>query len=259
MISLDKKELLIQRLEQICASAKESGNALAFLALGSCGVNRERMDEYSDLDFFVIVKEGYKEHYLSQLDWITDVSEVAYYFMNTPDGYKLLFKDGVFCELAVFEPEELERIPIDKGLFLWKEEGFQTAGQSDNSGKGEARTEQPEKDLQWILGEALTNLYVGLERYRRGEKLSAYRFVQTYAFEKVMDLIALLEQEQPMETDIFDRSRRFERRFPELGKELPKFIQGYDRTPESARAVLEFLDSRFDINQYIKSSILGLL
>jgi lincosamide nucleotidyltransferase len=258
VIPLDKKTLLIRRLEQISEAVRNSGNALAFLALGSCGQNRERLDEYSDLDFFVIVKEGYKEQYIDRLDWITGVSETGYYFKNTPDGYKLLFKDGVFCEFAVFEPGELEGIPAEKGLFLWKAEGFQVPDKAGSIISDEKPAPQ-EKDTQWVIGEALTNLYVGLERYHRGEKLSAYRFVQAYAFDRIMDLISLLEKEQPVKRDIFDNSRRFESRFPGMSKELHAFLQGYDKIPESAKAILEFLDSHFSINAYIKESILELL
>jgi hypothetical protein len=35
--------------------------------------------------------------------------------------------------------------------------------------------------VEWLLGEALTCLYVGLCRYHRGEKLSAQLFIQHYA------------------------------------------------------------------------------
>ena len=55
---MNKTELLLQRLDDIGQSLKDSRQALALLALGSCGAERERLDQYSDLDFFVIVKDG---------------------------------------------------------------------------------------------------------------------------------------------------------------------------------------------------------
>jgi hypothetical protein len=61
------------------------------LALGSAGLERQRLDRYSDLDFFVIVAQGYKVHYIESLDWLAD-------------GHKALMTDGIFCEFAVFEP-----------------------------------------------------------------------------------------------------------------------------------------------------------
>ena len=55
---MNKTELLLQRLDEIGQSLKDSKQALALLALGSCATERERLDQYSDLDFFVIVKDG---------------------------------------------------------------------------------------------------------------------------------------------------------------------------------------------------------
>ena len=55
---MNKTELLLQRLDEIGQFLKDSNQALALLALGSCGTERERLDQYSDLDFFVIVKDG---------------------------------------------------------------------------------------------------------------------------------------------------------------------------------------------------------
>ena len=64
---MNKTELLLQRLDEIGQSLKDSKQALALLALGSCGTERERLDQYSDLDFFVIVKDGYKQTYIQDL------------------------------------------------------------------------------------------------------------------------------------------------------------------------------------------------
>jgi hypothetical protein len=40
---------------------------------------------------------------------------------------------------------------------------------------------------------------------------------------------------------------------------LPGFIQGYDRTPESAAAILAFLERHWPVNPAIKQAILALL
>jgi len=102
--------------------------------------------------------------------------------------------------------------------------------------------------VEWPLGEALTNLYVGLKRYRRGEKLSAMRFVQVFALDRVLELAPALEAEQPAHRDPFNNERRLEQRFPRLCARLPEFAQGYDRTPESALALLGFLEQHFTVN-----------
>jgi hypothetical protein len=73
------------------------------------------------------------------------------------------------------------------------------------------RRESPDpKPIEWLLGEALTNLYVGLGRFRRGEKLSAARFVQQYALDRVLELVAQAGEEVPGYGDAFAPERRFD-------------------------------------------------
>src|SRR5258707_2773515 len=118
------KEQLLARLNEIGNSLAKTEYALALLALGSVGLELDRIDEYSDLDFFVIVKPRHKRGFIENLDWMKAVHPVAYAFQNTDDGYKLLFEDGIFCEFAVFEPDELAHIPFAPGRIVWKEPHF---------------------------------------------------------------------------------------------------------------------------------------
>jgi hypothetical protein len=89
--------------------------------------------------------------------------------------------------------------------------------------------------------------------------LSAARFVQYYAMDRVCALAGRIEREHDAMKDQFALERRFEQRFPGLSKELPAFIQGYERTPESARALLEFLEDHFEVNEAIARAIRSLL
>ena len=70
---MSHKEKLFARLNEIGESLKQSQKALALLALGSVGIELDRIDDYSDLDFFVIAKKGYKNYFLKNLDWLKDV------------------------------------------------------------------------------------------------------------------------------------------------------------------------------------------
>ncbi len=58
---MPKTELLLSRLEEIGDSISRRETALALIGLGSVGEKLECLDEYSDLDFFLIVKKGSKE------------------------------------------------------------------------------------------------------------------------------------------------------------------------------------------------------
>ena len=177
---MSSKEKLLKRLEEIGESLKKSNHALALIGLGSVGRELSRLDEYSDLDFFAIVNDGHKQNYISDLSWLLDICPLSYVFRNTGDGYKLLFEDGIFCEMAVFELHELSTIPFAEGRIVWKSEHVE----NDIHQPKMPTPNHNKKDTEWMLGEALTNLYVGLGRYHRGEKLSAYRFIQNYALDR---------------------------------------------------------------------------
>ena len=144
----------------------------------------------------------------------------------------------------MFEPHELAHIPFAEGRIVWQEADFDTQCCVPPA-KGAAETNSQE----WIIGEALTNLYVGMSRYNRGEKLSGSRFVQSYALDRLIDLVDQTETSEPEFVDEFMSDRRLEARFPQFAKLLPTFTQGYDRTAESALAQLAFLNTHFSVNQ----------
>lgn len=249
---MEHQDLLLERLHAIGESLSHRPHALALIGLGSVGIERDRLDAYSDLDFFVIVEDGWQASYLSDLTWLSSVAAVAYCFQNSDDGFKLLYEDGVFCEFAVFEVAQLQAIPFSTGQIVWKR--AEISAQL-------AISQQPmptpsDHVLERQLGEALTNLYVGLGRFRRGERLSGSRFVQQLALDRVLELIARVETDvQPTRRDGFNAERRFEQRFPLHASLISSFAQGMDATPASALAILGFLEQHFAVNSGIAAAI----
>jgi lincosamide nucleotidyltransferase B/F len=240
-----RKDLLLQRLNDIGTTLKRKDGALLLLGLGSVGIELDRLDEYSDLDFFVIVKKGFKKRFLEQLDWLEETHPLAYYFKNTSDGYKILFEDGIYGEYAVFEEWEFERISYTPFRIVWKEASYSII----SSGCTNETIPSPKKDsLDHPLNEALTNLYVGICRYARGEKLSAMRFVESYAIDSIISVLHLVEQEVDFYPDPFGNERRLEKRFPSFAERLGDMMQGYHRIPESTIAILNFLEEVFPTN-----------
>jgi hypothetical protein len=245
-------ELLLQRLEQIGASLEQTGKALALIGLGSVGAELERLDGYSDLDFFAIVQDGCKTEFLTDLHWLTKLYPVTYAFKNTRDGFKLLYTDGVFCEFAVFELHELLQASFTAGRIVWK-----AAHVPETIAQSSIPSSPSEPRLEHNLGEALTNLYVGVQRYWRGEKLIAARFVQQYAVNHVLELAETVETPQNALPDPFSRERRVEQRLPELAAHLGQFVQGYEHTPASALAILAWLEAHFEVNAGMAQAIRG--
>lgn len=200
------------------------------------------------------MESGQKREFLDDLGWLREVAPIAYSFRNTPDGYKVLFGDGIFCEFAVFEEPELRHIPYAPGRLVWKKEGVS----DDLRFPRLPLPRREERSVEWALGEALTNLYAGLCRHRRGEKLAAFRLIQVHAIDRLVDLAEMIEPARPSQRDPFAPERRLEQRLPRLAAALPGFAQGYERSIESARAVLALLDERFPVNPAMRRAILDL-
>lgn len=233
---------LLARLDDIGSALLRSAHALALIGLGSVGLERHRLDQHSDLDFFVVVEPGHKARYIDCLDWLEAAHPLVWHFRNTVDGHKALSTDGIYCEFAVFEPAELAAIPFAPGRIVWRRPGVDESIAMPVRPLPEARL--PEAD--WIVGEALSCLYVGLQRWLRGEKLSAARLVQGHALDRLIELDArqAAEAPAPAGVDPFSRERRLEQRRPELARELPGLAPGYLRTPEAALAMLAALERR---------------
>ncbi|MCL6604413.1 MAG: hypothetical protein K6T94_16235 [Paenibacillus sp.] len=249
---MDRKELLLTRLNEIGEVLAVKGDALLLLGLGSVGVETERLDEYSDLDFFVIVVPGSKDRFINQLDWLEDTYPLAYSFKNTKDGYKVMFEDGIYGEFAVFEERELKDIPYSGGRVVWKDSSFEI----DNS--DEPTMNFPElrsASIDYVVNEAITNVYVGLGRYARGEKLSAVRFIESHAMNGIISVMHLLEPEVDSYPDKFSNERRVETRFPIFAQRIGGMMQGYDKVPESALQMLDYLEEIYPINPKIANEI----
>ena len=228
---------LLGRLDALAAELARHDDALALIALGSVGRETNRIDEWSDLDFFVVVAPGTKRRWLDRLDWLAAAQPLVWHFRNTADGCKALMADGVFCEFAVFEPAELEPIPFAPGRVVWRR------AEVDASIAVPCRPlPRPTTDERWIVGEALACLLVGLGRWHRGEKLSAMRFVQGHALDRLIELDAL--RTHPTAADPFAGERRLEARQPALTAELAGLAPGYERTPQAALAMLDALERR---------------
>lgn len=246
---------LLDRLNAIGRSLDHHDDALALIGLGSVGLELDRLDEYSDLDFFLVVRPGAKQRFFDNLDWLEAAAPVVFRYRGPGDGLHVLFADGIYVEMAIFTVAELGSAGYAPGRMVWRRSWVDEA-LAKPARTPPAPTKPP---VEQLLGEMLCNLHVGLLRFRRGERLAAAREIQLYAADRMLELAAHLEPEQGGAHDPFARMRRFERRFPEMAKQLSAFQQGYDRTPESAAAMLDFLAARFPLNEAMVAAIRKLL
>ncbi|MBI2419930.1 MAG: hypothetical protein HYV28_18860 [Ignavibacteriales bacterium] len=223
---MKRKEKLILRLDEIGESIKYSGNALALIGLGSVGIELSRLDDYSDSDFFVIATDGCKNFYIQNLVWLCSIAPLSYTFRNTKDGYKGMYEDGIYCKFAVFEICELLQTNYAEGRIIWMADGFdENLRVPRNTGALDWRPES----IVWLIGEIVTCLYVGMCRYRRGEKLSGFTFIQRHAFTLFFELVEMTRPDNGIAKDLYAKDRRFEERFSKLQTLIGNFLKGYNK------------------------------
>lgn len=126
------------------------------------------------------------------------------------DSFKFLYADSIYGEMAVFTPDELLTAAYAPGRLVWRRASVPDEWAAP-------RDWPPRRSplaVDHLLGEALTNLYVGLCRFYRGEK--RYRLCASsrgYAVDRVIDLAGLMAAGVAGIEDLFDGPRRFEQRF----------------------------------------------
>jgi hypothetical protein len=242
---------LLARLDELGRILAGRGDALALIGLGSVGTDLDRLDDHSDLDFFVVVDDGAKPRYLVDIDWLEALGSIAFEFKNTPDGRKVLFEDGLYAEYAVFTPEELASAAYAAARIVWRRDdapvGLEHPRVPPSPGKP-----QP---IEWYVDEALTNLYVGLHRDLRGERLSGMRLIQVHAVDRLIGLLDALGRGRTAQQDPFAAERSVERRLDASVLPLHALVPGYGHDREAALAMLDVLEGLVAVDTRMAQAI----
>lgn len=226
-------------------------DCLCLLGLGSMS-ETFRMDEYSDMDFFLIVKNGSKSYFMNDLEWLA-FDEIVFSFQNSNDGYKALFKDGNFAEFAIFTEDEILEATFTLGKVYYARPGF------DLDKITPRKIRERKLNVEYNVCEALANIYIGLNRLKRGEIASATTFIQSYAFNLIIDLFSVVFTPTNQNTDYFVAERRIEERYKEHKNFISNMRKGYEFNKESAEIMLNFLIQYFEPNIYMVNKIKKLL
>lgn len=242
---------LLARLDELGRVLADRGDALALLGLGSVGADLGRLDDHSDLDFFVVVDDGAKARYLADIDWLAALGPIAFEFENTADGRKVLFEDGVYAEYAVFTLRELESAAYAAGRVVWRRDDA-PAGLEHPRRAPSPTSPDP---IEWSVGEVLTNIYVGLHRDLRGERLSGMRLIQVHAVDRMIGLLDVLGRAGAARQDPFAVERGVERRLDASVLPLHVLTPGYDRNRDAALAMLGVLEGLVPVDARMAQAI----
>lgn len=202
---------------------------IGLIFVGSAAAT-ERVDQYSDQDFFLVVKEGTGEGFRQDLSWLPNSSDIALHPRETAHGLKVVYQNGDVLEFAVFEDSELElsaandyKVVLDRADLTER-----MAKIAERSIPGEvSRAQELELFLSLIL--------IGVGRARRGEVLAAEQHIKGYALNHALRLIRLAKPVDASKKDSLNAYRRFEFDYPELGRELQDVM--LRPTEESAKSL----------------------
>lgn len=216
-------ERYLQYSAELSANAESDPDVLGLVLVGSTA-DTSRVDEWSDHDFFWVVKNGLGEKYRQDLSWIPNIDMAVLTPRETAHGLKVVFEDGAVLEFAVFEDSELElaglnayAVPVDKTNIEQRCVAI--------AERSAVRTEfNWDEEFELMLALIL----IGIGRYRRGEVLIAGQFIRSYVLDK---LVGLIRNAVPVvsgtehQEDNLNRFRRFEKQYPEFGINIEKALQ----------------------------------
>ena len=158
----------LRRLGDLAVSLAPRGDVIAVLGLGSAGVETERFDDHSDIDFWLVADDAAaKADLLAGTDWLAGFGgRLTYSFVNDPNGRKALFEDGLFLEYAVFDAR---RAAPGWPTPAPASPGSAPAATSTSTNHVPPPAPGALHTTDFHVNEALTNLFVGLHRELRGE------------------------------------------------------------------------------------------
>jgi hypothetical protein len=177
----------------------------------------QRADEWSDHDFFLIVRSGTQGMFRQALEWLPESSDIAFASRETMHGLKVVYSDGFVLEFAIFDEAELSQAVVNHHALAFGEESLATTL------RGIVRTTAPDdsRSIDDHLGLFYALLLIGSGRFHRGERLAGGQFVRSYAVTHLLEVAhRLLPSAQPEARDALDPFRRVEREFPAFAGEL---------------------------------------
>lgn len=211
-------------------------DVLGLVAAGSMAAQDVHPDRWSDHDFFVIVNPGTQAQLKADLSWLPHAHDIVLSFVETAHGMKVLYRFGHLLEFAVFDRAELHQVRLNRFAVLIDKAALTAQFEKLAERTAVSVRSNPPTDHS-LYGQFLANLFVGVGRHARGEQISGRIFVNSYA---VGHLLKLLTRHYPADEkgllDNLDPYRRFERVYPQMGRQINNAL--HRPIPQVAYAIL---------------------
>ncbi|CUR55818.1 conserved hypothetical protein [metagenome] len=203
--------------------------------LGSTAAT-ERVDAWSDHDFYLVVAPGTEEHFRTDLAWLPDQDQIGFSARETEHGLKVVYRSGQVLEFAVANASDLTgfggspfRVVLDRTTVTER----MAAARVPRPGDGDDLA-----DLRIFL--AL--LVIGVGRAARGEELVAGELLRVYAVRRLTDLLRRHAEPVPgVSADPYNPLRRFESAYPRWGRTLGEVLA--QPATQCGRSLLDLADA----------------
>jgi len=214
---------------------------LGLIACGSMADQDYPPDAWSDHDFFVIVKDGTQAQFKQDLSWLPHADQIVLAFQETTHGMKVLYQFGHLLEFAIFAADELKVVRLNRFATLIDKGNIDAVMHERARETAVSVTTNPPSDHS-LLGQFIANIFVGAGRHIRGEQISGRIFITTYAVGHLLKLLTRhFDAPEKGVLDNLDPYRRFERVFPEFGRQLNVALS--QPTLDAAHALLSLSQS----------------
>ncbi len=226
--------------DTLVKNLRGTSGVLGLVAVGSFAGGH---DEWSDHDFFVIAHPDSAESIRRDVTWLPEHERLTLVFRETAHGIKGVYEDGHLVEFAVFTPAEITLAQVNRFAILI--DGGDLAARMESARETSAESAgSPAQTDAWLVGQLLTSLLVGVQRHRRGERISAVDFVHRSALRHFLVLLARhVPAARPEAIDDLNPFRRVEQAWPAVGIALSALLA----TGNLERTALGLLDLAADL------------
>lgn len=201
----------IKYSESLTNSCVQHPKIIGLVLVGSTA-ETERVDEWSDHDFFVITRPGEQEPLRKDLSWLPNSKSIAFWFRETEHGLKVVYTSGDVLEFAIFDCDELRGAMVNHHRLAYGNEDVEQALSTAKDRLPDVVVGDDLADFRHFL----SVLVIQVGRARRGELLTAGQGIRGTAATALLKVLTRRLPHDPR-LDKLDVTRRFEFAHPEIG------------------------------------------
>ncbi len=212
--------------EALTHNLERDARVLGLMAAGSMARQSHQPDEWSDHDFWVVVEPDAVAWFRTRREWLPYNDQIALWFIDTlHGGITAIYNNGHLLEFAVSDRKGLLQAKVNDYRLLIDRIGLAAdVAQLQSATTSECDTVI--QDSLCLLGRFLTDLLIGVGRYRRGEHLSARQLITGSSLQALVRLIAKhVPPEHAIALDNLDPLRRFEMAYPEIAADIDALLR----------------------------------